>query len=132
MMEPCFDAPEGAAEKWCESTNDDRRLLAVCLPADRPARSPGKQSARDRAPAVDGRAEAENHRPETADAERALREPHRAQGGAANLVPVETFELCRIQLASDVDPLDRVDRPVVVLDAQALDGAGKFSGSQGG
>ncbi len=59
-MEPRLDAPEGAAQKRGESLDDDRRVLAVCLPTDRPPGSPRKQSASDGAPAVDERSEAEN------------------------------------------------------------------------
>jgi hypothetical protein len=88
-----LEAPERAAQKRCESLDDHRRVFAVCLPADRPPGSPREQSARDGAPAVDERSEAENDRPETSDADRASRNLA-AQGDSADLVPIETFELC--------------------------------------
>jgi hypothetical protein len=106
--------------------DDDGRVLAVCLPADRPSRAPREQSARDGAPAVDERSETENDRPETPDADRAPRVPRRAQRDAADLVPIETFELCWIEFTPEVPALERVDRPVIVLDAHAFNGGWKI------
>jgi len=115
-----LELPERPSEKRSETFYLDRSLFAVGSPGNCPARPASDQPAQDGSAAADQRAETHDDRPNTDKANRASREAREAERHSPNLVPVKLLQPQRIQHHFLLRTLSGIDRPILMLDADAV------------